>query len=50
MRYAEKMRVVKQENDLMEVSSITLSRTIDTWIDIETSPDCIWEVLVDFSN
>jgi len=24
------------------------SRTIDTWIDIEASPDRIWEVLVDF--
>lgn len=25
-----------------------LSRTLDTWIDIEASPDHIWEVLVDF--
>ncbi len=25
-----------------------LKRTIDTWIDIEASPDRIWEVLVDF--
>ncbi len=25
-----------------------LSRTIDTWVDIEASPDRIWEVLVDF--
>jgi len=25
-----------------------LSRTIDTWIDIEASPDRIWDVLVDF--
>jgi len=25
-----------------------LSRTIDTWIDIEVSPDRIWDVLVDF--
>jgi hypothetical protein len=27
-----------------------LTRTIDAWIDIEASPDRIWEVLVDFSN
>jgi len=27
-----------------------LTRTIDTWIDIEASPDRIWEVLVDFSK
>lgn len=27
-----------------------LSRTIDTWIDIEASPDRIWEVLIDFSK
>ena len=25
-----------------------LTRTIDAWIDIEASPDRIWEVLVDF--
>ena len=27
---------------------IMLSRTIDAWIDIEASPDRIWEVLADF--
>jgi len=27
-----------------------LTRTIDAWIDIEASPDRIWEVLVDFSK
>ena len=27
-----------------------ISRTIDTWIDIEASPDRIWEVLVDISK
>jgi hypothetical protein len=26
------------------------SRTINTWIDIEASPDRIWEVLEDFSK
>ena len=27
-----------------------LSRTIDAWIDVEASPERIWEVLVDFSK
>ncbi len=27
-----------------------LTRTIDAWIDIEASPERIWEVLVDFSK
>ncbi len=27
-----------------------LTRTIDAWIDIEASPDRIWEVLVDFPS
>ena len=27
-----------------------LSRTIDAWIDIEASPDRIWDVLVAFSR
>ena len=34
----------------MEVVFIMLSRTIDAWIDVEASPERIWEVLVDFSK